>query len=73
MIEIVERLAVVPNSGRIVPEFGTPELREAIHADCRILYLLRDEQIIVLGVRHARRRLRERDVREGIGEADSET
>jgi plasmid stabilization system protein ParE len=72
LIEIVERVSVFPYSGRIVPEHGKAELREVIHADFRIIYLLRGEQIIVLSVRHARRRLRKRDLREWIGEADGE-
>ncbi|HEX6373387.1 MAG TPA: type II toxin-antitoxin system RelE/ParE family toxin [Longimicrobium sp.] len=33
LIELVERLSVYPQSGRMVPESGNPELREAIHAD----------------------------------------
>jgi toxin ParE1/3/4 len=72
LIEIADRLSVFPRSGRMVPETGKPELREVIYADYRVIYLLRGEQIIVLAVRHARRRLKKRDVREWIKAADGE-
>jgi plasmid stabilization system protein ParE len=72
LIEIVERLSVFPHSGRMVPEQGKPELREVIHADFRVIHLLRGEQIIVLAIRHARRRLKKRDLRGWIKEAEGE-
>jgi plasmid stabilization system protein ParE len=56
----------------MVPESGNPELREAIHADFRVIYLHRGEQIVVLAVRHARRRLRKRELREWLKAADGE-
>ena len=34
----VERLADFPESGRIVPEFDIPNLREIIHPPLRIVY-----------------------------------
>ncbi len=71
-IELVERLSVFPQSGRIVPEQAKPELREVIHADFRVIHLLRGEQIIVLAVRHARRRLKKRDLGAWINDADGE-
>jgi toxin ParE1/3/4 len=72
LIDLVERLTVFPLSGRVVPEGGNPELREVIHADFRVFYLLRDEQIVGLSIRHARRRLTRRHLREWTREADEE-
>ena len=38
IIKAIERLAEFPESGRIVPEFGVPQLREIIHPPFRIVY-----------------------------------
>jgi toxin ParE1/3/4 len=38
LFQIVERLADFPESGRIVPEFGNPAIREVIRRPCRIVY-----------------------------------
>jgi toxin ParE1/3/4 len=40
LFEVVERLADFPESGRIVPEFGDPTIREVIRKPCRIVYRL---------------------------------
>ena len=38
LFHTVERLADFPESGRIVPEFGDPTIREVIRKPCRIVY-----------------------------------
>ena len=38
VVERVEQLALFPESGRVVPEFGTPWLRELVHPPFRIVY-----------------------------------
>jgi plasmid stabilization system protein ParE len=38
LFQAVERLADFPESGRIVPEFSDPKLREMIRRPCRIVY-----------------------------------
>ena len=38
LFQAVERLADFPESGRIVPEFNDPVLREIIRKPCRIVY-----------------------------------
>lgn len=38
LFDAVERLADFPESGRIVPEFNDPVLREIIRKPCRIVY-----------------------------------
>jgi len=38
IIAQTERLALYPDSGRVVPEFGLKQLREIIHPPFRIVY-----------------------------------
>ncbi|MEW6459095.1 MAG: type II toxin-antitoxin system RelE/ParE family toxin [Bacillota bacterium] len=38
LFQVVERLADFPESGRIVPEFNDPAIREVIRKPCRIVY-----------------------------------
>ena len=53
----VERLADFPESGRIVPEFNDPVLREIIRKPCRIVYRVdnRKRTIEIARVWHAAR------------------
>ena len=53
----VERLSSVPESGRIVPEFGDPMIREVIRRPCRIVYRIKTERSLIEIVRvwHAAR------------------
>ncbi len=41
LFQAVERLGDFPESGRIVPEFGDPDIREVIRKPCRIVYRVR--------------------------------
>lgn len=43
----VEQLITFPESGRIVPEFGDPTIREVIRKPCRIVYRIKVEKRIV--------------------------
>ena len=38
LFQAVERLTDFPESGRIVPEFNDPTIREVIRKPCRIVY-----------------------------------
>jgi len=51
----VDRLSAFPESGRIVPEFQRPDLREVILGSYRIVYRLRDRRAEVLTVFHGAR------------------
>jgi toxin ParE1/3/4 len=51
------RLSSLPESGRIVPEIGRPEVRELVHGSYRIIYRIADDRVLILTVRHASRRL----------------
>ena len=46
----VERLASFPESGRVVPEFDVPRLREIIHPPFRIVYRLDDDRVRIVRV-----------------------
>lgn len=46
-----------PLSGRIVPEFDDPKLRELIHGNYRIIYRNEKNEIIIVVVRHSKRKL----------------
>jgi toxin ParE1/3/4 len=47
VFHMVEHLADFPESGRVVPEFGDPSIREVIRKPCRIVYRIKPEQGIV--------------------------
>lgn len=53
----VEQLLEFPESGRIVPEFDDPGIREIIRKPCRIIYRLKSQNNIIEVVRvwHAAR------------------
>lgn len=47
LFQSVERLADFPESGRIVPEFNDPAIREVIRKPCRIVYRVDSRKRIV--------------------------
>jgi toxin ParE1/3/4 len=51
LFQVLERLAQFPQSGRIVPEFNEPNIREVIRRPCRIVYRIKSEEQIVEIVR----------------------
>jgi toxin ParE1/3/4 len=55
IIEQVERLAAFPDSGRVVPEFETPWLREVQLAPYRIVYRHEDAVVTVVRVLRSER------------------
>jgi plasmid stabilization system protein ParE len=54
----IEQLAVFPESGRIVPEFGLESLRELIHPPFRIIYRVGAARIWIMRVWRSERLLR---------------
>ena len=59
ILACVERAALFPHSGRIVPEANTPEIREIILGNYRVIYRYRvkHEVIEILTVYHSARLL----------------
>lgn len=57
VFDTLERLIDFPESGRVVPEFRDPTIREIIHRPCRIVYRLKkDERLVEIArVWHAAR------------------
>ena len=58
VIAAVERLADFPESGRVVPEFGSARLREVIHPPFRIVYRLDKDRVRVARVWRSERLMR---------------
>jgi toxin ParE1/3/4 len=48
-----EQIATVPQSGRVVPEYGAPDIREVIERPYRIVDPIREEHMDVLAVVHS--------------------
>jgi toxin ParE1/3/4 len=57
LFQVVERLADFPESGRIVPEFDDPGIREVIRKPCRIVYRINriERTIEIVRVWHSAR------------------
>ncbi len=53
----VEQLADFPKSGRMVPEVGSPRIRELIYGAYRVIYSAKDH-VDILTVRRGRQLLR---------------
>lgn len=47
-----KKISAFPLSGRMVPEFGTEQIREVIEGPYRIIYYIKSLQIDVLAVVH---------------------
>jgi len=52
--ERVDDLAVSPSSGRVVPEIGIERYREVIVRSYRVIYEIRESDLVILRVRHSR-------------------
>ena len=57
VFQSVDRLAEVPLSGRVVPELEGSPFRERVVPPCRVIYLIRDDTLVVLVVIRAERML----------------
>ena len=54
----VDQLEHFPKSGRVVPEFNSPLIRELIEGNYRIIYKISVSQIAIVRVHHAARQLK---------------
>ena len=57
ILEHCEMLLQHPESGRIVPEFNLPHVREVIHRPFRVVYLREADQIVLIRVWRSERQL----------------
>jgi len=55
LIRRSDQIGTFPNSGRIVPEFADPRIREVLEVPYRIVYRVMYDQIDVLAVVHGSR------------------
>lgn len=55
IVESAERIAVFPESGRVVPELGRQEIREVIVGSYRVVYRLHEGATQILTVFRASR------------------
>lgn len=60
LIRRTEQIAAFPHSGRRVPEYDAPDIREIIEPPYRLIYRIKADQIDVLAVIHGAQRLAER-------------
>jgi len=47
IFRLVEQVSDFPESGRIVPEFDDPNIREVIRKPCRIVYRVKSQEQVV--------------------------
>jgi toxin ParE1/3/4 len=55
-----DQLKELPESGRVVPEYKDPNLREIIEGDYRLIYRIKAEKVFVQAIRHTRQDLRKK-------------
>jgi len=54
---LVQAIPTFPKSGRIVPEYGDPNLREKIYGNYRIVYRIKGDCIEIAAICHGSRPL----------------
>jgi len=57
VVGAVENLSTFPEMGRVVPETITPDIRELLFPNYRIIYRSENDRILVIAVAHAARDL----------------
>lgn len=57
IVEVVEAIPNYPKAGRVVPEYGAPDIRERLVGSYRIIYRLASGAVEVLTIIHGSRLL----------------
>ncbi len=65
LFDVVESLAVFPESGRLAPELEDRGVRELVYGAYRVFYRVDAVAVLILTVRHASQLIREDEVAEG--------
>ena len=52
-----EQIAAFPKSGRMIPEYDAPDVREVIESPYRVIYRIKRDQIDILTVVHGAQQL----------------
>jgi toxin ParE1/3/4 len=64
LFEVTDRLEMFPESGRVVPEIGSPEFRELIYRKAyRVVYRIEKGRVSILTVRNCAQLLDDGEVR----------
>ncbi len=59
----VDKLELFPKFGRKVPEFNQEDIREIIFGNYRIIYKIKENEIIIASVRHGRQLLNNNEIK----------
>jgi len=57
VLAAIDRAALFPSAGRIVPETNTPNIREILLGNYRIIYRIKEKVIEILTIYHSARLL----------------
>jgi|SRR5215203_5882870 len=57
IFDAVAHLTELPESGRVLPELGRPDVREITYRSHRVIYRVESQSILILTVRHWRQLL----------------
>ncbi|RLD16286.1 type II toxin-antitoxin system RelE/ParE family toxin [candidate division KSB1 bacterium] len=63
LFKAVEKLELFPKSGRKVPEFNQEDIREIIFGNYRIIYKIKEDEIIIASVRHGKQLLDNNEIK----------
>ena len=63
VFQSIDRLAEFPHSGRTLPELDQSPFRERVVGPCRVIYLVREETLIILVVIRAERLLAQEEMK----------
>jgi addiction module RelE/StbE family toxin len=55
ILTAIRRLEAFPKSGRVVPEYHQPDIRELIVRNYRIIYRTKEDAVELLAIRHSAR------------------
>jgi len=58
VLEVSKSLSKFYERGRSVPELSNPEIREIFVKEYRLIYQIKENQIVILGLVHGRRELK---------------
>lgn len=63
LFEVTDRLAMFPESGRVVPEIGLPDFREVVYRKAyRVIYRVEPTRVSILTIRNFAQVLDEREL-----------
>lgn len=60
LLSKTDQLRDLPKSGRVVPEYSDPNLREIIEGAYRLIYRIKGAKVYVQSIRHTRQELRKK-------------